>query len=197
MANFPIPEILGADATVEQIEALINKRGKCVVKPIFNGGVGKKGKAGLVVIVSNVADALKAKKKLYFAEHTFHNERIQANGVTYEEFIPSSYEIYFNFSVSTVTRRVNFTITHHGGVDIEELDHSMIFEGSFDAITGLKSFHIIDALSEINAPAEILSPLTQFLPNLWHLYNDFGFTMMELNPHPHGKCKRKVASNSL
>jgi succinyl-CoA synthetase beta subunit len=182
LANFPIPEILDADATVDEIEALINKRGKCVVKPIFNGGVGKKGKAGLVVIVSNVADALKAKKKLYFAEHTFHNERIQANGVTYEEFIPSSYEIYFNFSVSTVSRRVNFTITHHGGVDIEELDHSMIFEGSFDAITGLKSFHIIDALSEINAPAEILSPLTQFLPNLWHLYNDFGFTMMELNP---------------
>jgi succinyl-CoA synthetase beta subunit len=182
LEDFPIPEVLDSDATVEQIESLIGKRGKCVVKPIFYGGVGKKGKAGLVKIVDNVADALKAKKQLYFAEHTFHNERIQANGVTYEEFIPSSYEIYFNFSVSTVSRRVNFTLTHHGGVDIEELDKSMIFEGSFDAITGLKSFHIIDALAEINAPAEILSPLTQYLPTLWHLYNDFGFTMMEINP---------------
>ena len=182
LADFPIPEVLEADATVNEIEALIEKRGKCVVKPVFHGGVGKKGKAGLVKIVDNVAEALKAKQFLYFAEHTFHNERITASGVTYEEFIPSSYEIYFNFSVSTISRRVNFTITHHGGVDIEELDSSMIFQGSFDAITGLKSFHIIDALTEINAPAEIISPLTQYLPTLWHLYNDFGFTMMEINP---------------
>ncbi len=182
LAGFPIPEVLDADATVEQIESLIEKRGKCVVKPVFHGGVGKKGKAGLVKIVDNVSEALEAMKTLYFAEHIFHNERIQAHGVTYEEFIPSSYEIYFNFAVSTISRRVNFTITHHGGVDIEELDKSMIFEGSFDAITGLKSFHIIDALAEINAPAEIVSPLTQYLPMLWHLYNDFGFTMMEINP---------------
>jgi len=152
------------------------------VKPVFHGGVGKKGKAGLVKIVNSAADALNAKQLLYFAEHSFHNERITANGVTFEEFIPSSYEIYFNFSVSTITRRVNFTLTHHGGVDIEDLDSSMIFQGSFDAITGLKSFHIIDALTEINAPKEIISPLTQYLPTLWHLYNDFGFVMLEINP---------------
>ncbi len=182
LAEFPIPEVLNADASLDEIEKLIAKRGKCVVKPVFYGGVGKKGKAGLVKIESSASHALDAMKTLYFAEHTFNNERIQAHGVTFEEFIPSSYEIYFNFSVSTISRRVNFTLTHHGGVDIEELDHSMIFEGSFDAITGLKSFHIIDALAEINAPAEIVSPLTQFLPRLWHLYNDFGFTMIEINP---------------
>lgn len=182
LAEFPIPDVLDSGATVDEIETLIKKRGKCVVKPIFYGGVGKKGKAGLVKIVSNTSEALAAKQKLYFAEHSFHNERIQANGVTFEEFIPSSYEIYFNLAVSTVSRRVNFTLTHHGGIDIEELDKSMIFEGSFDAITGLKSFHIIDALSSINAPEEIVSPLTQFLPSLWHLYNDFGFTMLEINP---------------
>jgi succinyl-CoA synthetase beta subunit len=182
LAEFPMPQVLNADASIDDIEKLIAKRGKCVVKPVFYGGVGKKGKAGLVKIVSTASEALDAMKTLYFAEHTFNNERIQAHGVTFEEFIPSSYEIYFNFSVSTISRRVNFTLTHHGGVDIEDLDHSMIFEGSFDAITGLKSFHIIDALAEINAPAEIVSPLTQYLPRLWHMYNDFGFTMIEINP---------------
>jgi len=182
LSGFPIPEILDADATMDEIENLIHKRGKCVVKPVFYGGVGKKGKAGLVKIVSTVGDALKAKQQLYFAEHFFHNEKIQSNGVTFEEFIPSSYEIYFNFSVSTVSRRVNFTMTHHGGVDIEELDKSMIFEGSFDAITGLKSYHIIDALTQLKAPSEIISPLTQYLPQLWNLYNDFGFTTLEINP---------------
>jgi len=182
LAGFPIPEILDADATMEELENLIQKRGKCVVKPIFYGGVGKKGKAGLVKIVSSVGEALKAKQQLYFAEHFFHNERIRSNGVTYEEFIPSSYEIYFNFSVSTISRRVNFTLTHHGGVDIEELDKNIIFEGSFDTITGLKSYHIIDALTQLKAPSEIISSLTQYLPQLWNLYNDYGFTTLEINP---------------
>jgi succinyl-CoA synthetase beta subunit len=71
LAEFPIPEILEADATVDRIEALIEKRGKCVVKPVFHGGVGKKGKAGLVKIVDNASDALKAKQQLYFAEHNY------------------------------------------------------------------------------------------------------------------------------
>lgn len=182
LSGFPIPKILDADATMDELENLIQKRGKCVVKPVFYGGVGKKGKAGLVKIVSSVGEALKAKQQLYFAEHFFHNERIRSNGVTYEEFIPSSYEIYFNFSVSTISRRVNFTMTHHGGVDIEELDKNMIFEGSFDTITGLKSYHIIDALTWLKAPSEIISPLTQYLPQLWNLYNDYGFTTLEINP---------------
>lgn len=182
LAGFPIPEILDADATLEEIEALLGKRGKVVVKPVFFGGIGKKGKAGLIKIASTVTEALQAKRDLFFARHTFHNEIAIANGVTFEEYIPSDYEIYFNLSVSTITRRVNFVLTHHGGVDIEELPKEQLYEGSFDAITGLKSYHIIDALSELNAPQEIISPLVQQLPKLWELYNDYGFTTLELNP---------------
>ncbi len=182
LADFPVPAVLEADTHYENIEQLLAKRGKVVVKPVFNGGIGKKGKAGLVKIVTSVEEALDAKRTLYFATHTFNNERIQANGVTFEEFIPSKYEIYFNLNVSTVTRKVNFTLTHHGGVDIEELDEDSIIERSFDPITGLKSYHINDALAELNAPQEIVSPLVQYLPRLWNLYNDYGFTTLEINP---------------
>ncbi len=182
LAEFPIPEILDSNATYDQIEQLIEKRGKCVIKPIFYGGVGKKGKAGLVKIVSNCSDAQNAKHELYFAKHIFHNQNIQANGVTFEEFIPADYEIYFNINTSTTTRRASFTLTHHGGVDIEELGENMIIEKSFNSITGLKAYHIMDALAELNAPSEIISTLVQYLPKLWNLYNDFGFTTLEINP---------------
>lgn len=182
LADFPIPVILPSNATLAQIETLLEKRGKIVVKPIFYGGVGKKGKAGLVKIVSSVAEAMEAKRQLFFAEHTFHNETVTAHGVTFEEFIPSEYEIYFNINVSTITRRVCFTITHHGGVDIEELPPDMIFERSFDSLTGIKAFHIVDALAELHAPDELVSPLVRFLPQLWDLYNDFGLDTLELNP---------------
>ncbi len=182
LADFPIPVILPSNATVAQIESLLDKRGKVVIKPIFYGGVGKKGKAGLVKIVSSVAEALKAKRQLFFAEHRFHNETVMAHGVTFEEFIPSEYEIYFNINVSTITRRVSFTLTHHGGVDIEELPPAKIFERSFDSLTGIKAFHIVDALAELGAPDELVSPLVRFLPRLWDLYNDFGLDTLELNP---------------
>ncbi len=182
LAHFPVPEVFTAGATMDVVKKLIDKRGKCVVKPVFYGGVGKKGKAGLIKIISSSIDAMEAKKKLYFAEHMFHNKIIHANGVTFEEYIPSSYEIYFNLSVSTITRKVNFTLTHNGGVDIEELSGDQIIEGTFDPITGLKSYHIIDALTSINAPREIISPLVQYLPRLWNLYNDYGFTTLEINP---------------
>ena len=182
MANFPLPDILDSDATLDEVEQLIKKRDRCVVKPVFYGGVGKKGKAGLVKIVSSAVEAMEAKKKLFFAEHFFHNQVTHANGVTFEEYIPSSYEIYFSLSVSTVTRKVNFTLTHNGGVDIEELAENEIVERSFDPITGLKSYHINDALSDLGAPKEIISPLVRYLPRLWNLYNDFGFTTLEINP---------------
>ncbi len=182
LADFPTPKVLFENATLEELDKMMKEQGKCVVKPIFYGGVGKKGKAGLVQIANSATDAFSAKRKLYFAQHFFHNRLIQANGVTFEEFIPSSYEIYFNLSVSTITRKVNFTLTHHGGIDIEELGPDKLYEGTFDPITGLKTYHIIDALSHLNAPLEIISPLAQQLPKLWNLYNDFGFTMIEINP---------------
>ena len=182
LANFPASAILNSDATLQQLEELINKRSKCVVKPVFYGGIGKKGKAGLVKIVVSPTDAIDAKKKLFFAEHIFHGKIIHANGVTFEEFIPSSYEIYFSLTTSTLSRRVSFTLTHHGGVDIEELSDDEIVERSFNPITGLKAYHIIDALSELKAPREIMSPLVQHLPRLWNLYNDFGFNTLEINP---------------
>jgi succinyl-CoA synthetase beta subunit len=182
LSGFPVPKVLDADATLEEVDELIKKRGKCVVKPVFYGGVGKKGKAGLVRIVTTAAEAMSAKHDLFFAEHIFHNKRIRANGVTFEEFIPSSYEIYFNLNVCTSSRRASFTLTHHGGVDIEELPPEMIVNKSFNVLTGLKAYHILDALSDLDAPTEIISPLVQYLPKLWNLYNDFGFTTLELNP---------------
>ena len=74
------------------------------------------------------------------------------------------------------------TLTHHGGVDIEELEKDQIAEVPFEALTGLKAFVIANALSDLKAPREIVSPLVQHLPRLWELMHDFGMTTLELNP---------------
>ena len=56
--GFPTSEVLGPDASEEEIKALIDRHGSVFVKPVFKGGVGKKGKAGLLGRASDLKAAL-------------------------------------------------------------------------------------------------------------------------------------------
>lgn len=182
LVEFPRPEMITGGANKEEIQQMLDKYGKLVVKPVFYGGVGKKGKAGLVKIVDNVVDALKAKKELYFAEHKYGNKKIQANGVTMEAFIESELEVYFSISASTSFRKPILTITPYGGVDIESLpaEKKKILE--LDPFIGLKSFDITNALTDTGCPQRYISCLVRFIPKLWDLYENYGLTTIEINP---------------
>ena len=181
-AGFPTSEVLGPDASEEEIKGLIERHGSVFVKPVFKGGVGKKGKAGLLGRAKDLKTALKEKERLYFVEHRHGNQFAKANGVTFEGAVPAEHEVYFSITDSTHFRAPTMTLTHHGGMDIEELDKSLVANVPFDPLTGLKAFVVANALSELNAPKELISPLVQQLPKLWELYHNFGMTTLELNP---------------
>ena len=126
--------------------------------------------------------ALREKERLYFAEHRVGTTVAKANGVTYEAMIPAEHEVYFSITDSTHFRAPTMTITHHGGVAIEELDKSLVAQVPFEALTGMRAFVVANALSQLHAPNEIVSPLVQYLPSLWELFHEFGMTTLELNP---------------
>jgi succinyl-CoA synthetase beta subunit len=180
--GFPTSEVLGPSASEEEIKALIDRHGSVFIKPVFKGGVGKKGKAGLLGRASDLKTALKEKERLYFVEHRHGNQTAKANGVTFEGAVPAEHEVYFSITDSTHFRAPTMTLTHHGGMDIEELDKTLVANVPFDPLTGLKAFVVANALSELNAPKELISPLVQQLPKLWELFHDFGMTTLELNP---------------
>ena len=182
LVGFPRSEVLGPEASDQEIKDLIGRCGEVFVKPIFKGGVGKKGKHGLLGRAKDLATAMKEKERLYFAEHFHNNTLSKAEGVTYEGAVPAEYEIYFSITDSTEFRAPAITITHHGGVDIEELPPEQIATIPFDPLTGLKGFVISNALKKIGAPAELISPLVQNLPKLWDLFHNYGMTTVELNP---------------
>src|SRR5919109_5332924 len=92
-AGFPTSEVLGPDASEEQIKALIERHGSVFVKPVFKGGVGKKGKAGLLGRASDLRTALREKERLYFAEHRVGDVVAKANGVTFEGSVPAEHEL--------------------------------------------------------------------------------------------------------
>ncbi|MFM0161891.1 ATP citrate lyase citrate-binding domain-containing protein [Paraburkholderia sediminicola] len=180
--DFPTTEVLGPDASEEEISAMIEKHGLIFIKPVFKGGVGKKGKSGLIGKAADLKTALKEKERLYFVEHRIGNTVAKANGVTFEAGVPAEHEVYFSITDSTHFRAPTMTLTHHGGVDIEELDRTQVAQVPFDPLTGLKAFVVANALSALGAPKQIISPLVQHLPKLWELYHDYGMTTLELNP---------------
>ena len=180
--GFPTSEVLGPDASEEEIKALIDRHGSIFVKPVFKGGVGKKGKAGLLGRASDLKTALAEKERLYFVEHRVGHLRAKANGVTFEGAVPAEHEVYFSITDSTRFRAPTMTLTHVGGMDIEEVDKGQVAQVPFDSLTGLKAFVVANALSNLNAPKQIISPLVQNLPRLWELFHDFGMTTLELNP---------------
>jgi succinyl-CoA synthetase beta subunit len=180
--DFPTSEVLGPEATEEEIQGLIDRHKLILIKPIFRGGVGKKGKAGLIGRASDLKTALEEKERLYFIEHQHGNARAKANGVTFESGVPAEHEVYFAITDSTHYRAPTMTLTHRGGVDIEEIDKREVAQVPFEALTGLKAFVVANALSDIGAPKEIISPLVQQLPKLWELVHHYGMTTLELNP---------------
>jgi succinyl-CoA synthetase beta subunit len=182
VVDFPAAEVLGPEASEHEIKDLIARKGEVFVKPIFKGGVGKKGKSGLIGRAKDLKTALREKERLYFVEHRVGNAVAKAQGVTFEGAVLTDYEVYFSISDSTRYRAPTVTLTHHGGMDIEELGKDKIAEIPFDPLTGLKSFVITNALSDLKAPKEIVSPLAQNLPKLWDLFHHYGMTTLELNP---------------
>lgn len=106
----------------------------------------------------------------------------KANGVTFEGAVPAEHEVYFALTVSTHFRAPTVTLTHCGGMEIEELDKQYVAQAPFDELTGMKAFVVANALADIGAPPEIISPLVQQLLKLWELYHNFGMTALELNP---------------
>src|ERR1700747_9141 len=180
--DFPTSEVLGPGATEDEIQSLIDRHKLVFIKPLFKGGVGKKGKSGLIGKATDLKTALAEKERLYFAEHRHGNVVAKANGVTFESGIPAQHEVYFAISDSTEFRAPTMTLTHRGGMDIEQLDKSEVAQVPFDALTGLKAFVVANALTDIGAPKEIISPLVQHLPKLWELVHHYGMTTLELNP---------------
>lgn len=180
--GYPTAKILGPEATADEIQALIDECGEVFIKPIFKGGIGGKGKAGLIGRAGDVETALREKERLYFAAHRHGNALAKAQGVTFEGGVPAEHEVYFSITDSTRYRAPTVTISHCGGVDVEELDPDRVAEIPFDPLTGLKAFVVANALSDLGAPKEIISPLIQNLPRLWDLFHNYGMTALELNP---------------
>ena len=69
-------------------------------------------------------------------EHQVGHVKAKANGVTFEAGVPAKHEVYFSISDSTHFRAPTMTLTHMGGMDIEELDKNAGRDGAVRSAHG-------------------------------------------------------------
>ena len=96
LVEFTHSEVHGPELSVDEIKDMIKRHGQLFIKPMFKGGVGKKGKSGLLGRVDNIFRCVKRKKSVYiFCEHVDGFNKVKSDGVTYEGAVPADYEVYF------------------------------------------------------------------------------------------------------
>src|SRR5436190_784632 len=122
--GFPTSEVLGPSASEEEIKALIDRCGSVFVKPVFKGGVGKKGKAGLLGRASDLKTALKEKERLYFVEHRHGNQAAKANGVTFEGAVPAEHGVHFSARAATAQTVGALSRFRHDDARVESDTHA-------------------------------------------------------------------------
>ena len=110
LVEYPHSEVRGPELGVDDIKDMIKRHKEIFIKPVFKGGVGKKGKSGLIGRAKNLPDALSEKERLYFAEHKIGNISAKSDGVTYEAAVPADHEVYFSFQMGGDPRTIRETL---------------------------------------------------------------------------------------
>jgi hypothetical protein len=110
--DFPAAEVLGPEATEDEIQGLIDRHKLIFIKPLFKGGVGKKGKSGLIGKASDLETALAEKERLYFVEHRHGNAHAKANGVTFEGGVPAEHDPRERFIAEFMDKRGDYNVFH-------------------------------------------------------------------------------------
>ena len=59
LVEYPHSEVRGPELSVDDIKDMIKRHNEIFIKPVFKGGVGKKGKSGLIGRAKNLCPAAK------------------------------------------------------------------------------------------------------------------------------------------
>ena len=150
--------------------SLIDRHKLIFIKPLFKGGVGKKGKVRPDRQGERSEDGARGERAALFRRASPRERRRQGQRRDLRERRAGRARgLFRNHAIPPSSALPTMTLTHMGGIDIEELDKKYVAQVPFEALTGLKAFVVANALTDIGAPKEIISPLVQHLPKLWEL----------------------------
>jgi len=183
--NLPVPEHLTAEATGAEIRDAIRRwGGKALVKPDVL--TGKRGKAGVVRLVS---DYVEAQKKLKHVQGTEINGHLPRTAYLVQ-YIPADMDVYTAITYDSRYLGPSMTISLEGGVDVEDVADNKKVTFPVDVYKGFGAYQASEILARLDCPTKLVSLLSRVLVDFWDMFISTGMRMCEVNPWritPEGK----------
>ncbi len=183
--NIPVPRHISGAAEINKIKRSLEEwGGEAIVKPDVMSG--KRGKAGVIVTVKNLHDALKEIKRVSGVEV---NGKMPRNAYLVEK-IPAQQEIYTAITYNSTFLGPSFTVSLAGGVDIEEVEEDRKVTIPINIYDGLDAYQAGEAFASLGCPKNLISNLSRVMVFFWDLFISCGMESAEVNPWritPEGK----------
>jgi succinyl-CoA synthetase beta subunit len=175
--GIPAPRYLPGTASRAEIKAALEAwGGQALVKPDVL--TGRRGKAGSIVAVGNVQDALRELKRISGQEVEGRIPRL----AYLVEHIPSQMEVYTAITYNTRFLGPSITVSLKGGLDIEEVPEEQKVTLPVDIYQGLDAYQAGDILARLGCPQKLISALSRSMISFWDLFISTGMQTAEINP---------------
>ena len=175
--GIPVPRHVPGTAQIAEIRKTIEKwGGEAIVKPDIISG--ERGKAGSVVTVSNIQDAVREIKRV--SSHEINGKMPRTAYLV--EKIPAKLEIYTAITYNTRFLGPSFTVSLDGGVDVEQIPEDRKITIPIDIYRGLDAYQASEVLAKLGCQKELISILSRTMVSFWDFFISTGLESAEINP---------------
>lgn len=174
--------------TVEEAVAIADAMGtsRWVVKAqVHAGGRGKAGGVKLVSTKEEVAAVAKALLGTHLVTYQTTAEGQPVNQVLIEEPCDIERELYLGAVIDRSKQRIVFMASTEGGVEIEkvaEKNPEKILTITVDPIVGAQPYQARQLAFGLGLKGEQIKQFTKLLVGLGKLFQDYDFSLLEINP---------------
>jgi succinyl-CoA synthetase beta subunit len=175
--GIPVPRHIDGNAKRADLkQALDDWGGQAIVKPDVL--TGKRGKAGAIVTVTDVPAAIREVKRI---SNTEINGKMPRTAFLVEP-IPAQMEMFTAITYNSSYLQPSFTVSLHGGIDIEDVPDERKLTIGVDIFQGLNAYQASEVLIKLGCAQELISMLSRTMVSFWDLFKSTGMTTAEINP---------------
>ena len=157
-------------------QAIDDWGGEALVKPDVL--TGKRGKAGAIVTVTEVQAAIREIKRI---SNTEVNGKIPRTAYLVEK-IPAKMEMFTAITYNSSYLQPSFTVSLHGGMDIEDLPEDKKVTIPVDIFRGFDAYQASEILLKLGCEQALISLLSRAMVSFWDLFKTTGMITAEINP---------------
>ncbi|MEC4683129.1 MAG: ATP-grasp domain-containing protein [Nitrospirota bacterium] len=175
--KIPVPRYVFSKEVNDSVRQFVEKESGVVIKSMVL--VGKRGKAGAVKVVSDKSQIERVFNDL--ATREVYGE--QSIGALVEEKLDIEKEYYLSVTYSTKDRAPAIIFSEHGGMDVEEIDPTLIHTYVVRDARMVYPYQIRQFLVDVGfSDKDLLRPLSEVIVNVFNAFWGSESRLLEINP---------------